>query len=209
MKIKQLGAVLEGLFDKTAASVMIDYNDHHLDYCVASEVSVFRIKSNSSEAVWFSDDDCKHAIETDSVWRIRFSKDDGGTDMYYASTLYNVIMAAVKGKSKELMSGCSSEEVCEIELRLKALLTPGREYTSIAIMYEETDKGMDPPAESTAQFLEIIGYDQDDFVTPEEYEKVLQQKSYWIVYWFPDTPVGHYQAMGSSLSAVLEDVLSD
>jgi hypothetical protein len=45
-------------------------------------------------------------------------------------------------------------------------------------------------------------YDCDDFVSPEELKKAIAEDSVWVLQWYPDTPIGSYSILASSLEAL-------
>ena len=49
-------------------------------------------------------------------------------------------------------------------------------------------------------------YDCDDFVSPEELKKAIAEDSVWILHWYPDTPIGSYSILASSLEALEANV---
>ena len=46
--------------------------------------------------------------------------------------------------------------------------------------------------------------DDDDWVTPEEKALAIAADEVWVLKWYPDTPVGFYRRVGSTLESVLE-----
>jgi predicted anti-sigma-YlaC factor YlaD len=51
--------------------------------------------------------------------------------------------------------------------------------------------------ETVAEF-----YEADDFVSPEEWRKAIEEDSVWVLHWYPDTPVGFYRVCASTLTAI-------
>ena len=51
-------------------------------------------------------------------------------------------------------------------------------------------------------------YDLEDFVSPEELQKAIAEDSVWVLQWYPDTPIGSYCLLASSLEA-LEAVIKE
>jgi hypothetical protein len=45
-------------------------------------------------------------------------------------------------------------------------------------------------------------YDRHDFVSPEELKKAIAEDSVWVLQWYPDTPIGSYSILASSLEAL-------
>jgi len=45
-------------------------------------------------------------------------------------------------------------------------------------------------------------YDCHDFVSPEEFKKAIAEDSVWVLQWYPDTPIGSYSILASSLEAL-------
>jgi hypothetical protein len=45
-------------------------------------------------------------------------------------------------------------------------------------------------------------YDCHDFVSPEELKKAIAEDSVWVLQWYPDTPIGSYSILASSLEAL-------
>ena len=43
---------------------------------------------------------------------------------------------------------------------------------------------------------------EDDFVSPEEMQKAIQEDSIWRLQWYPETPVGFYSVAAASLEAI-------
>jgi len=49
-------------------------------------------------------------------------------------------------------------------------------------------------------------YDLHDFISPEELQKAIAEDSVWVLQWYPDTPIGSYCLLASSLEALEERV---
>lgn len=45
-------------------------------------------------------------------------------------------------------------------------------------------------------------YDIHDFISPEELQKAMAEDSVWVLQWYPDTPIGSYCLLASSLEAL-------
>ena len=43
---------------------------------------------------------------------------------------------------------------------------------------------------------------EDDFVSPEEMQKAIDEDSIWRLQWYPETPVGFYSVAAASLEAI-------
>ena len=46
--------------------------------------------------------------------------------------------------------------------------------------------------------------DDDYFISPEDKQKCIDTNEIWELQWYPDTPVGFYKVVGSTLDIVLE-----
>ena len=49
-------------------------------------------------------------------------------------------------------------------------------------------------------------YDCHDFVSPEELKKAIAEDSVWVLQWYPDTPIGSYSILASSLEALQKTI---
>lgn len=47
---------------------------------------------------------------------------------------------------------------------------------------------------------------EDDFPTPEEVQKAIQEDSIWRLQWYPETPVGFYSVAAASLEVIEEAI---
>lgn len=47
-------------------------------------------------------------------------------------------------------------------------------------------------------------HDDEDWISPEEKQKALDNNEIWILRWYPDTPIGSYVLMGYSLDTLLK-----
>ena len=47
-------------------------------------------------------------------------------------------------------------------------------------------------------------YQQDDFISDDEYHKAVQEDSVWCLQWYPETPIGFNIVCASSLEAIRE-----
>lgn len=45
-------------------------------------------------------------------------------------------------------------------------------------------------------------YGLHDFISPEELQKAIAEDSVWVLQWYPDTPIGSYCLLASSLEAL-------
>ena len=45
-------------------------------------------------------------------------------------------------------------------------------------------------------------YDIHDFISAEELQKAIAEDSVWVLQWYPDTPIGSYCLLASSLEAL-------
>jgi hypothetical protein len=49
-------------------------------------------------------------------------------------------------------------------------------------------------------------YDEEDFVSPQEWEKAIAEDNVWVLHWYPNTPVGFTRIAASTLE-VIENAL--
>jgi hypothetical protein len=49
--------------------------------------------------------------------------------------------------------------------------------------------------------------DAEDFVSPEDRQKCFDTDDIWELQWYPDTPIGFYRVIGSSLELVMAEAL--
>jgi hypothetical protein len=49
-------------------------------------------------------------------------------------------------------------------------------------------------------------YERCDFVSEDEYNKAVATDSVWDLQWYPDTPIGFYRILASSLEALQQAV---
>lgn len=47
----------------------------------------------------------------------------------------------------------------------------------------------------------------DKFVSPEDRQKCIDADECWELQWYPDTPIGSYRVLGSSLELVMAEAL--
>ena len=45
-------------------------------------------------------------------------------------------------------------------------------------------------------------YHFDEFISPEERAKAIAENSVWVLHWYPDTPIGAYRIVASTLEAI-------
>jgi hypothetical protein len=45
-------------------------------------------------------------------------------------------------------------------------------------------------------------YDHEDFISPEEWQKAVNQNSVWVLHWYPETPIGFYRVAAATLEAI-------
>ena len=55
--------------------------------------------------------------------------------------------------------------------------------------------------ESAEEWIENRNF-EDDFVSPEEMQKAIQEDSVWRLQWYPETPVGFCSVAAASLEAI-------
>lgn len=50
-------------------------------------------------------------------------------------------------------------------------------------------------------------YDNYDFISSEDRQKCIDTDDCWELQWYPDTPIGFFRVMGSSLELVMAEAL--
>jgi hypothetical protein len=50
-------------------------------------------------------------------------------------------------------------------------------------------------------------YDKEDFISEEDMQKCIDTNELWKLQWYPDTPIGSYTVLGSTLEIVLQRAL--
>lgn len=58
--------------------------------------------------------------------------------------------------------------------------------------------------ETAEQAIENGRYDPAWFVSPEEMQAAIDNDSVWCVQWYPNTPVGFFMVLASTLEAALD-----
>lgn len=51
--------------------------------------------------------------------------------------------------------------------------------------------------------------DDREWVSPEEKQKAIEQDSVWELHWYPDTPIGSYKVVASSLEAIQKHMMEN
>lgn len=49
-------------------------------------------------------------------------------------------------------------------------------------------------------------YDEDNFVSEDEWNKARAEDSVWVLQWYPDTPIGFHVVCASSLEAIKKEM---
>lgn len=94
----------------------------------------------------------------------------------------------------------------ELEKALRANLKG--EFTSLTVSFNDDHAANYCTAKTYAE--RYGAYDEhDDWVSPEERERALDQNSVWTLHWYPDTPVGFCRLRASTLSAVVDAALAE
>ena len=95
----------------------------------------------------------------------------------------------------------------DLEAKLRGLLNG--EFSSLTISFNEMNA---PNYTTVEQWLEKEPADgpfSGDWISTEEREKAIATNSWWNVQWYPDTPIGSYEASASSLTALLAYLFPD
>tara|TARA_R110000803_G_scaffold114284_2_gene182741 strand:- start:10210 stop:10458 length:249 start_codon:yes stop_codon:yes gene_type:complete len=45
-------------------------------------------------------------------------------------------------------------------------------------------------------------YEEDWFISPEEWNKAIEEDNVWVLHWYPTTPVGFIRIAASTLEAI-------
>lgn len=53
-------------------------------------------------------------------------------------------------------------------------------------------------------FINTAYKDEDGWLSKEDKQKCIDTNELWVIQWYPDSPVGFYTVLGSSLEIVLE-----
>lgn len=91
----------------------------------------------------------------------------------------------------------------EIEQSLLTLLKG--EFSSLHVSFNSHASSYLSPEDAAD---EDLFYPGESWVSPDEKAKAIASNSFWSVQWYPDTPIGSYQVVASSLQAAIEGALA-
>ena len=94
-------------------------------------------------------------------------------------------------------------EIGELEKKLLGLLKG--EHSSLHLTFNDENG---PNYTTVAEAVQEGWLSSRDWVSEEEKLQAIETNRVWTLQWYPDTPVGSYSVSASSLSALLEYVLS-
>lgn len=176
---------------ETAKSEYDDSNNPKLDYFGVMKY-----------ATWVhGEDDKKRAAEEDRIWEFQLAgvSEDKPFQAWAASTLLGLLTGM------EFEVGEDSQAINELEDKLLSLLVG--QWTDLGFT-SRTHKLTDsiPPCESFEELLQLNEIHEDEFNSPEEYERFKQTHTEIEFTWYPNTPVGCHTVRGVELYSVISAV---
>lgn len=206
MKLKEFEEMIAQIIKDRGTCVVLDYNGHHVP-----SLSSMNTDGTFEESEWVSKEQKRRALGTGQIWTVSY---DGGPDVDgYPSGVYlrgaslPLVLLEVISKLEIPVMDDFLRTVSYLEdILMNNIIGP---KATVMLSFGVTDKGMEPPAATTAEWFEHCGVKTTEFLSPEEYQKVLAAKQYWDINWFTGershqiTGFSRYSAKASELTPVL------
>lgn len=206
MNIKKFEEMIEQIIKPRGTCVVLDYNSHHIP-----SLSSMNTDGTFEESEWVSKEQKRRAMATQNIWTVSY---DGGPDVDdYPSGIYQrgyslpVVLLELIGKAGIPVMDDFLPTVSNLEDILMNNLVGDK--ASVMLSFGFTDMGMEPPAASTEEWFKHCGVKTTDFVSPEEYQKILAAKQFWDITWFTGTTgYNRYSVKAATVDPLMEYIES-